>query len=407
MAAAARPLQAAQSRWAGHLRRGAQLRSESDYLAALSLVPELADRRQGLIKTLRGLAELYAADGRLEEAALLFERVGQEASAPTKIFLCDYVRLLFSLAQHQLRAKQVAQANLSLEKIRDLAAKAEGHTEMQAICREGYLQVGAVFEQAQSWVPAELYLRRALEIKPVPGAPDALQVLSELAWRAYWRRDIDRADHWVDAMLELDTKLLHPKLGSSLARLAALLGALGAAAVQDHLPRASEHYFSWGERLLRQAAPSGSLELADLLVAWGSCSPSKQAGEERFEQALAMREAILGELHPKAIELRQALGLQVEGGFRPGFAFEPQVHTPKVRPYEAPRASAAEIKALHRRLVKQVHPDQARGIEEFEMRNTLMLQINEAASGGDAARLARLAAKAKAELKKHGWLRES
>jgi tetratricopeptide (TPR) repeat protein len=389
------------------MRRGLQLQSESDYLAALALVPELADRKQGLIKTLRALAEFYAAHGRLEDAVLLFERVALEAAQPTKIFWCDYARLVFRLAEKQLRENHVAQANLSLEKIRELASKAPGHAEMEALCREAYLQVGAIFEQASSFVAAELYLQRALAIPPGPAAQDGLKVLSELTWRAYDRRDFKRVDHWVEWALKLDTSALNPKLGHPVARVAFLLGALGSSAAQNHLPELCDHYFSWGERILRQAGgPQGSVELADLLVSWGSCASSKIVTELRFQEALDLREALLGDKHPKTLELRAALGLYGESGFKQGFEHDPEPKKPEIRPFSTARAATkAEIKILHRRLVKLVHPDQAHSDEEFELRNTLMGQINEAAKAGDGAGLAKLGAKARLELKQSGWLR--
>jgi hypothetical protein len=401
----------AAGKWAGHMRRGAQLRSEKDYLAALALVPELAERKASLVKTLRGLAELYAENGRLEDAALLFERISQDASAPTRIFWCDYARLLFRLAEQQLREKHVAQANASLEKIQSLAAQAPGHAEMQALCREGWLGIGTLFEQAGDQVPAELYFGRAVAIAAQAGQADALQVFSELAWRAYWRRDFERCDHW--ALRACDSggtaQGLNPRLGHPAARAAGLLGALGSAAAQNHLPELCDHYFEWGQKILAQAAPGpgGSIELADLLVAWGSCTKNSILAESRFQEALNIREALLGEKHPKARELRLALGLD-GAGFKQGFSYSPGPKAePEIRPaFKAARpASPAELKTLQRRLVKLAHPDQAKSGAEFEARNKMMIEINDAAKAGDGARLLRLAAGVRLELKRQGWMR--
>jgi tetratricopeptide (TPR) repeat protein len=396
----------AAGKWAGHMRRGAQLRSEKDYLAALALVPELAERKLSLIKTLRGLADLYAENARLEDAALLLERISQEASAPTRIFWCDYARLLFRLAEQQLRNKQIARANSSLEKVRGIAQQAQGHAEMEALCREGWLAIGTLFEQAGDWVPAELYFGRALEIAPGATAPDALQIYAELAWRAYWRRDFERCDHWALRACEAPADLLHPKLGHPQARAAAFLGALGSAAAQNHLPKVCDHFFEWARKILNDAAPSGSVELADLLVAWGSCAPNEVLAELRFQEALNLREQLLGENHPKSVELRQALGLGGESGFKQGFE-HPPAEKAKISPaFKTPRAaSVQELKVLQRRLVKLAHPDQAQDDAEFELRNKMMIEINDAATRGDGARLLRLASQVREALQRHGWLR--
>ena len=399
--------QAAALKWAGHMRRGAQLRSEKDYLAALALVPGLAERKQSLVKVLRGLADLYAETGRLEEAVGLFERVSLEASAPTRIFWCDFARLLFRLAEQQLREKSVAKASLSLEAARLVAAQAPGHAEMAALCREGYLAVGTLFEQAGEWVPSELYFSRAAEIPPPAGSPDALQIFSELAWRAYWRRDFERCDHWALRACEAPPHALHSKLGAPAARAAGLLGALGAAAAQNHLPELCDHYFAWAEAALRQAWPQGSAELADLLVAWGSCAKNPIVAESRFQEALNLREALLGEKHPKSRELRQALGLEgTSGGFKQGFEHGPAI-APEIRPaFKAARgATAAELKQLSRSLVKLAHPDQSKNGEEFQVRNQMMIEINDAVKRGDGERLLKFSASIKAELKRRGWLR--
>lgn len=400
-------VQAVASQWAGHMRRGASLKSEKDYLAALTLIPQLAERRQSLLRTLRGLADLYAEEGRLEDACLLFERISQEATAPTRIFWCDYARLLFRLAEEQLRGKKVAAGNASLEKARQIASKAPGHSEMASLCREGYLGIGTLFEQAGDWVPAELYIGRAVEIPPQIAEPDAIQVYSELAWRAYWRRDFERADHWALNASQASPHALHGKLGMPVARTAALLGALGAAAVQNHLPKVCDHFFSWGERLLREAAPQGSVELADLLVAWGSCS-SGVLGESRFQEALNLRELLLGERHPKTRELRAALGLEGPGGFQSGFGHGPAA-APEIRPAfkRARSATEAELKGLQRSLIKLCHPDQSQEDGEFEYRNKMMIEINAATKEHDGARLLQLSASIKSGLKARGWLRNA
>jgi hypothetical protein len=399
-------VQKAAGKWAGHMRRGAALHSEKDYLAALALIPELAERKASLVKTLRGLADLYASTGRMEDAVLLFERISTEASAPTRIFWCDFARLLFRLAEQQLRDKHVAAASLSLEKVRQVEEKAPGHAEMESLCREGYLSMGSLFELSGDWVPAELYFSRALGIPPKATEPDTLQVYSELAWKAYWRRDFERADHWALKCSELPESALHPRMGRREARCAALLGALGSAAAQNHLPRVCDHYFELAERLLREADPAAPVELADLLVAWGSCAKNPVLAESRFQEALNLREAALGEKHPKSRELRQALGLEGESGFRQGFDHGPAPAS-VIRPFgKAPRqATAAEMKLLYRRLVKLAHPDQAQAEDEFEMRNRMMAEINAAAHSGDRAQLALLATSVRNELKRRGWLR--
>jgi tetratricopeptide (TPR) repeat protein len=391
------------------MRRGAQLRQEKEYLAALALVPEMADLKGALVRTLRGLADLYVEQGRLDDAAPLFERLAVEVESPTRVFWCDYVRLLFRLADQNLRQKQVAQASLRLEKIRSIALKAPGHPEMASLCRQGYLAVATLFEQAGEWIPAELYFDRAFEIPPSTGEPDALQAVSELVWKAYWRRDLERADHWIARALTLPPHLLRAKAGAVASRVAALLGALGGTAVQDHLPKAADHYFSRAERVLREADPQGGPELADLLVAWAASS-GDAAARPRYEEALRLREQSLGAEHPKTRELRAALGLGGGRGFTEGFAplGEPEAPEPRAiypAPWKARQATDAELKAAHRKLAKLVHPDQAEGPDEFEARNRMMAEVNEAARAKDASRLARLGVAVRAELKRQGWLR--
>ena len=398
------------AKWAGHMRRGLQLRSERDYLAALSLIPALAEKKLSQIKTLRGLADLYAEDGRIEDAALLFERIEAEAAAPTKVFWCDYARLLFRLAEQQLREKHVAKASSSLEKVKRIAAKAPGHAEMAALCRDGYLQISALFELAGAWAASELYFERALEIAPEPKQPDALQVIGELCWRAYWRRDLDRLDHWIERAEAQSPHALHARHGALLSRIAALMGAIGAAAAGDHLPAACDHYFEWGLALLSDAAPQGSIEQADLLVAWASCSKDAFKAELRMTDAMNMRALLLGENHPKTLELRMALGLDGEGAFQSGFGkHDPQaVPEPKVRPFQAARkADAAELKSMGRLAIKLVHPDQAASDEEFELRNSMLVEVNAAVRDKDGIKLAQLTARFRVELKNRDWLRES
>ncbi len=390
------------ARWAWHMRRAAEQGSEDDYLEALDLVPAMPDRRQSLVKTLRGLAGLYADQGRLEEAIPLFESVAQEASAPTKIFWCDYVRLMFKAAEQRFANKESAAASHALERARQLSENAPGHPEMAALCREGYLQVGGLFEQAGSFVQADLYLDRALAIVPGPGAEDGLQIVAGFAWKAFRRGDFRRCDAWIKRGLALSPHSLSSRSGILSARVAALLAALGGSAAQMRAAKQSEHYFSWGEAILREAQAQGSVELADLLVAWGSCSATPRQAEQRFREALEIRKRLLGPRHSKTRELESALGFGADSGFKQGFA-------PLQKPLAQvlPRAaSALEIKALYRRLAKLAHPDQAQSDEEFEARNLMMGEINAASKAGDGSRLARLAARTRAELKKKGWLRE-
>src|SRR5665213_806901 len=64
---------AALQKWQGHMRRGAQLQNETEYAAALALVPQLPQPAVYQARTLRALADLYHATGRLDEAASVFE----------------------------------------------------------------------------------------------------------------------------------------------------------------------------------------------------------------------------------------------------------------------------------------------------------------------------------------------
>ena len=124
------------------------------------------------------------------------------------------------------------------------------------------------------------------------------------------------------------------------------------------------------------------------------------------ELSLNIREALLGERHPKTRELRQALGLAGDTGFQQGFDHEPAA-PPEIRPAfrTARGATAEEMKNLQRRLVKLAHPDQAQGGDEFELRNRMMIEINEAVKAADGGRLVKLASSVRSELKRRGWLR--
>ena len=77
---------AALLKWQGHMRRAALLQSEDEYAAALALVNQLPQPAASLARTLRGLADLYMAQKRLDDAAGMMRRIaengGREITVP-------------------------------------------------------------------------------------------------------------------------------------------------------------------------------------------------------------------------------------------------------------------------------------------------------------------------------------
>jgi len=69
---------------------------------------------------------------------------------------------------------------------------------MAALCREGYLQIGAIFEQAASFVAAELYFERPWRSPRVP--PPAMVSRSSLSspGAPFGGRDLERVDYWIE-----------------------------------------------------------------------------------------------------------------------------------------------------------------------------------------------------------------
>ncbi len=405
----------AMSRFLGHMRRGRQLKSESDYLAALALLPELAERRVNLARVLRGLADLYAETGKCDDAAALYARLAQDLNDPPRVFWCDYVRVLFKAAHASLREGRGAQASQYLEQAAATQARAKNHAETEVVAREGWLTTGGLYEQGKLYFAADLCFERAFAL-PYHEANDGMQICAELAWRAYWRREELRLWHWIkraDELAKDGKSSFKTKAGQPLARLASCLAALAQAAQGDHLKDLCQKLFNFGAELLRKEGEALRPELSDLLVMWGSClTQNPLKAELLMQEALDLREVIWGSEHPKVRELRQALGQDGGGGFQGGFdAYDPQVRPQpnarnrRERPFSPPRvavkaraATAEEIKRMHRKLVKLTHPDQARNPRDYELRNRLTVEINDAAAREDAGALSHLALRARQEL---------
>ena len=381
-------VKAALQKWQGHMRRAAQLQNETEYAAALALVPMLPQPAAYQARTLRALAELYVATGRLDEAAAVFERVAQNGGRLSDIFWRDYATLLFKLGLRRLGSGQVAKANEALIAAGQLLerpdfATATGSTagdEARAAALNGYGETALWFERAGERVPAALYAEKALELaQRLKAWPEAGQWLRRLAQSGIQRGGADRALYWLDRLQGLQAQ------GYSEALAIATQGSIVLAQNELAVGRAGgaqalfKHTEGW---LLAQS--DESLALADLYLSWGLAFPGPQ-GLPYLELAVSLRKRLLGPQHPRTREAEQALGgLPGEAGQPSANDGLPQAWDGGGR-FEAPAAAstAAEVKRLHRRLAQLCHPDGAQDPEQEAQRHLWMVRINAAAANGD------------------------
>jgi tetratricopeptide (TPR) repeat protein len=146
-------VKAALVQWQGHMRRAASMQSEEDYAVALSLVPKLPNPPAYLARTLRGLADLCVSQGRLDEAAGLFERVAGGGGKRSEVFWRDYATLLFRLALKRMGEGHVASANAALEKAAQLLQGPADLPDAWAAAWDGYGEMALWFERAAETVP--------------------------------------------------------------------------------------------------------------------------------------------------------------------------------------------------------------------------------------------------------------
>lgn len=371
-------VKAAQQRWQAHMRRAALLGSEDEYAAALALVPSLPSPGAGLARTLRGLADLCAAQGRLDEAAAFMQRIADGGGRLSARFWCDYAGLLFKLGLARVGAGQVALANAAFERAGTLLRGPADLPEVWRAAFEGYADTALWFERAGEPVPAGLYAERALDLAlRLQDFDAAAGALRRLAQAAQAKGGSLRALHWLERLQDLR------RHGWAGALPVAVQAALGLARAELGVGReaAARAVFNAAEAWLHEAGPE-SPALADLHLGWGlSLGPG--AGRPHLERALSLRRRLLGPQHPRTREAEQALA-----GLASGTASQPKAQASEgAQPwdggaqFQAPLGqAAAEIKRLQRRLVRLCHPDAAPG---QAWRHDLMVRVNHAAAVGD------------------------
>lgn len=372
-------VKAAQQQWQGHMHRAALLQSEDEFAAALSLVPQLANPGPGLARTLRGLADLYAAQGRLDDAAALFQRIVDNGGKLSARFWGDYATLLFRLGLARLGAGKVAQANDALARAGSLLDGPADLPEAWRAALDGYAETALWFERAAEPVPASLYAEKALAFAVRLRAWEAAaQALRRLAQSGQSKSGAQRALVWLQRLQALRSEGWPEALGQ------AVQGAVSLAQRELALGRRgdAQAVFDAAAGWLRQAGPEGPA-MADLQLGWGLSLGPKE-GRPHIEEALSLRRRLLGPEHPRTREAEQALG-----GFSSAAA-------PSQQPlgegaaqswdggavFSAPDAGAAqgELKRLQRRLVRLCHPDAA---PQEQWRHELMVRINHAVDVGD------------------------
>ena len=380
---------AALQKYQGHMRRGAQLQSETEYAAALALVPQLPQPAAYQARTLRALADLYMVTGRLADAALVFDKVAQGGGRLSEVFWRDYASLLFKLGLQRLGAGQVALANEALisagqllerPDLKDALGSGAGD-EARLAALSGYAETALWFERAGELVPAALYAEKFLALaQSLKAWPEAAAWLKRLAQSGAQRAGAQRALVWLDHLQTLRLKGFGEALGLATQAATPLAHAelsLGRSAGALALYQRMEAWL--------QEAGSESPALADLYLSWGLAFPGPQ-GRPYLEQALSLRRRLLGPQHPRTREAEQALG-----GLPPSAST--QLHGEPAEPqawngggqFQAPDESstAAEAKRLHRRLARLCHPDGAQGPEEAAQRHQWMVKVNAAAAAGD------------------------
>jgi hypothetical protein len=375
--------------WQGHMRRGAQIPSEDEYAAALALVPDLPNPAAYLARTLRALADFCVAQGRLDDAASLFGQVAEGRGKKSEAFWRDYAGLLFRLALKRLAAGQVALANGTFQEAAALLRGPADFPEVWTAAWNGYSETALWFERAGDLLPAGMYAEHALVFAAKLGAWDAAGAwLRKLAQTGQHRSGGARALVWLRRMQALQGEAWPEALN------AAVQAAVGLAQAETSLGRVSgaTEIFSEAETWLRQAGGE-SPALADLHLAWGLALGARE-GRAHLEEALHLRQRLLGPSHPRTREAQQALmGLDTavpgpadetprdwDGGAR----FTESAAAP-VDGFQAGfplESAAAELKRLHRRLVRLCHPDKAPRREAAAW-HELMVKVNLASEAGD------------------------
>jgi hypothetical protein len=383
---------AALHKWQGHMRRAAQLQNETEYAAALALVPMLPQPAAYQARTLRALADLYAATSRLDEAAGIFERVAQNGGRLSEIFWRDYATLLFKLGLRRLGAGQVAQANQALIAAGALLERpdfdaATGSTagdEARLAALAGYGETALWFERAGELAPAALYAEKFLALAArLKAWPEAGEWLRRLSQSGIQRAGAERGLLWLDRLQGLQA-LGYPEALGQASQAATQLAQHELALGRD---AGAEMLYQRTEGWLKQAGGE-SPALADLYLSWGLAFPGAK-GRSYLELALSLRRRLLGPQHPRTREAEQALGgLPSKPSSAPHEEGQVQAWDGGgLFQAEAEPSYAAEAKRLHRRLARLCHPDGAQDPAEAQRRHQWMVKINAAAAVGDVLSL--------------------
>jgi tetratricopeptide (TPR) repeat protein len=387
-------VKAALQKWQGHMRRGAQLQSEDEFAAALALVPLMPNPPAYLARTLRGLADLCVLRGRLEEAAGLFERVAGGGGRRSDVFWRDYAVLLFRLALKRVAAGQAAPANEALQRAAELLRGPADQPEAWNAAWEGYAETALWFERAGEILPAGLYAEHALAFASRLGLwAEAGHWLGRMAQAGQHRAGAARGLVWVGRL----QALRHEGWPGALE--AAVRAAVALAQFESSLGReaGAAEIFATAETWLREAGGE-SPALADLHLGWGLALGSRE-GRAHLELALSLRRRLLGPAHFRTLEAEQALqGLSTEAPPRPADEAPRAWDGGAQFAVDAPATgAAAELKRLHRRLARMVHPDGAPDADAA-WRHELMVRINRAAEVNDLFSLRALMREALARL---------
>lgn len=367
--------------WQGHMRRGAQLPSEDEYAAALALVPVLPHPAAYLARTLRGLADLYSAQGRLEEAAGLFARIAEGRGKKSEVFWGDYTGLLFKLALKRIGAGQAAAANATLAQAAELLRGPADLPGAWAAAWEGYAETALWFERAGEEIPAGLYTEHALSSAEKLGRlPSAVSWLRKMASTGQQRAGAPRALVYLERLRSLGGAADEGALAQAVATAVSLAQAEWAL---GRGPGATE-IFSTVESWLR-ADGRESPALADLHLAWG-LALGPQNGKAHLELALQLRRRLLPPGSVRIREAEQALNGIAAGPVAPGDG------TPRTWDGGAQFGGElpgtgwdAEVRRLHRKLARLCHPDAAGPAAVWS--HEMTVRVNQAAQDGDLGAL--------------------
>lgn len=388
-------VKAAQQKWQGHMRRAALLQSEDEYAAALALVPQLPTPAASQARTLRGLADLYAGQGRLDDAVAMLQRIADNGGRLSARFWGDFATLLFKLGLQRIGAGKVANANQALARAGELLQGPADLPEVWRVALDGYAETALWFERAGEAVPAGLYAEKALTLAQKLQAWDlAAACLRRLSQAAQSKGGSARAIVWLERLQALRAQ------GWPDALAVAVQAAVGLAQSELGLGRqgGAEAVFRAAESWLK-AVGSESPALADLHLGWG-LSLGLPEGRDHLELALSLRRRLLGPQHPRTLEAAQALGGLPADGEAAALEGETRAWDGGSL-FQAPAADlgAAELKRLHRRLVRLCHPDAA---PQQAWRHGLMVRVNQAAEVGDLYALRGLLREALSRLAQDG-----